>query len=56
MKITRPLPRMFPALLAIGMAGLLSGNASALTLGNLKDSHLDDIYGTYGPGGDCKAP
>ena len=54
MKITCSLPRTFPALLAIAMTGLLFGNASALTLGNLKDSHLDDIYGTYGPGGDCK--
>jgi hypothetical protein len=54
MKITRCLPRMLPALLTIGMAGLLFGDASALTLANLKGAQLDDIYGTYAPGGDCK--
>lgn len=54
MSIIRSLPHALPALLAIGIAGLLSGHASAVTLDNLKDSNLDDIFGTYGPGGDCK--
>ncbi len=54
MKISRYAPRTLRALLAIGLAELLLGNASALTLDNLKGAHLDDLYGTYSPGGDCK--
>ncbi|MEO6138870.1 MAG: hypothetical protein ABIP11_09430 [Luteimonas sp.] len=54
MNFARYMPRNTLALMSVAMAGLLSGNASALTLANLKDAHLDDIYGTYGPGGDCK--
>jgi hypothetical protein len=53
MKIAGFVPRTRLALL-VAMAALLSGNATAVTLDNLKDSQLDDIYGTYAPGGDCK--
>ena len=54
MKITRDRPRVLAGLLGIGLAGLLSGSACAVTLGSLKDAQLDDIYGTYAPAGDCR--
>ena len=54
MKPTYWRPHALPALLAMAMAGLLCGNASAVTLENLKDAQLDGIFGTYAPGGDCK--
>jgi hypothetical protein len=40
--------------LAMGLAMLVAGAADAVTLGTLKGSHLDGIYGTYAPRGDCK--
>ena len=54
MKITHDLPRALPVLPGLAVAALLCGNAFAVTLGNLKDSQLEGIYGTYAPGGDCK--
>lgn len=54
MTSARDLLRAPPFLLGIAFAVLLCGSAQGVTLGNLKDAQLDDIYGTYAPGGDCK--
>lgn len=50
MKIIYYMTRVVPAVLGIGALGI----AHAVTLKNLKDAQLNDIYGIYAPGGDCK--
>lgn len=54
MKLTRFTACKAPAVLALGLATILPGNANAVTLAKLKGAHLDGIYGTYAPRGDCR--
>ncbi|HJU25651.1 MAG TPA: hypothetical protein VJ722_03140, partial [Rhodanobacteraceae bacterium] len=41
------------ALLCAPLVALVSAPAPAVTLHGLKNSQLNDIYGTYAPQGDC---
>ena len=47
------LSRALPAMLAMGLAASLPGQARALTLDHLKGAQLEGIYGIYAPRGDC---
>ncbi len=48
-----PLPRM---LLACALVSIFSATAArAVTLTDLRDSGLQSIFGSYGPGGNCRA-
>jgi hypothetical protein len=50
----RDLFRASPVLSGVAFALLLCNSAHGVTLGNLKDAQLDNIHGTYAPGGDCR--